>query len=192
MSGGWQNQEREPNGQFGPSLEVAQAPQDQVPPGFGKHPINTKKNIRDLATVIETEARDTSPEAKTAVGAVVINRMRRNRTSDVQSVWDGFAHHIQPLRESYAIAETLLNHPENDPAHGATHFYTPDWMPKEGSHPAGRGRTLESVPGVVTKSGAPIRNYRPHYADVFPEQVIPGIPPKMFKFYRDPGHGPTR
>ena len=192
MSNGWQNQEREPNGEFGPSLEVAQAPQDQVPPGFGKHPINTKKNIRDLATVIETEAGGNGPEAKAAVGAVVINRMRRNRTSDVQGVWDRFAHHMPPSRESFGIAETLLNHPETDPAHGATHFYSPTSMTKEGNLPNGHGRTLESVPGVTNRQNVPVRNYRPHYADVFPEQTIPGIPPKMFKFYRDPGNGPTR
>ena len=190
--GGWQNQEREPNGEFGPSLEVAEAPAVAAGQGFDEHSLATEANVRDLATVIETEAGGQPTNTKTAVGAVVVNRMRRNVTSRVQDVWDGFAHLIKPSPESRIIARTLLEGSVADPTHGATHFYSPNLMPKEGQHPGGRGDMLESVPGVVDKYHHPIQNYRPHYAIVFPQQSVSGVPEKTFKFFRDPGNRPTR
>ncbi len=188
--GGWQDQERQPNGEFGPSLEVAEAPAGSAA-GFDEHGLATEANVRDLATLIETEAGGQPADTKTTIGAVVVNRMRRNDTSRVQDVWGGFAHFKEPSRESRIVARELLEAPGTDPTQGATHFYTPQAMPKEGNHSGGRGQTLESVPGVVDKSDAPVRNYRPHYADIFPEQHVPGIPERSFKFYRDPGNGPT-
>ena len=190
--GGWQNQEREPDGRFGPSLEEAEGTTDNSAPGFGRAPLGTKRNVDDLAAIIETEAKGLPAGTKTAIGAVVLNRMRRGKTSSVRNVWDGFAHFQKPSPESLAVARKLLDQPETDPTGGATHFYTPQSMPKANAHPSGRGRTLESVPGVTDQLGIPAQNYRPHYADTFPERLVPGIPLKQFKFYREPGHGPTR
>ena len=188
---GWQNQEREPNDEFGPSLEVAEAPAGGAGQRFDEHGLATEANVRDLATVIETEAGGQPANTKTAIGAVVVNRMRRNGTSMVQDIWNGFAHLVKPSPESRIIARGLLEGSMADPTHGATHFYSPNLMPKEGQHPGGRGDVLESVPGVLDKYHHPIRNYRPHYAVIFPQQAVPDVPEKTFKLSRDPGNGPT-
>jgi hypothetical protein len=46
----------------------------------------TEQNVQDLAALIQTEAGGTTPAAMTAVGATVLNRMRRNGVSTVQQV----------------------------------------------------------------------------------------------------------
>ncbi len=151
-------------------------------------------NIRDLASVIETEARGLEPVVKAAVGHVVLNRMRRNKTAAVRNVWNGFVHVRPPGRESLTIARAILSGASKDTTNGATHFYTPASMPWEGRLTGGRdvGGGLEQVPGIKDERGVPIRTYRPKYAAEFTPIEVKGVSPLVFKFYRTPGNGPVR
>lgn len=62
------------------------------------------------------------------------------------------------------------------PTGGATHFYSPKFMPKEGHPTGGRdvGGGLESVPGVLENS-QPVRSYRPGWTTSFTEVHVPGV-----------------
>jgi hypothetical protein len=62
----WQNQEREADGRFGPSLEVAEAPRRRKTKDrlAGGTPLDTKKNLQALATVIEAEAKGLSARCR--------------------------------------------------------------------------------------------------------------------------------
>ncbi len=76
-----------------------------------------------------------------------------------------------------------------DPTGGATHFYSPQSMPKEGE-PVPKGADikggLESVPGVVGDDlQTPVRNYRPGWTSRFQPSKPAGIPPAIAKFYTD-------
>jgi hypothetical protein len=102
----WMNQGRQQHGWF----------------GHGTSKLATPQNVRDLASVIETEARGTPEQARIAVGFTVLNRMRRNGTDTVQSVWNAYAHHLSPEPSSLHVARTILNGAAADPTDGATHF----------------------------------------------------------------------
>lgn len=123
--------------------------------GHGTSRLDSPQNVRDLASVIETEAGGETDGARIAVGFVAVNRMRRNGESDVRSIWNGFAHHVVPGQNSLKIARNILADRIKDPTEGATHFYTPARMPKEGESTGGRDVQggLESVPGVTNRTG---------------------------------------
>ncbi|MCX7381714.1 MAG: cell wall hydrolase [Alphaproteobacteria bacterium] len=167
-----------------------------------------KRNIGDLTRIIYHEVQGV-PAAGAAVGWVVMKRMRRNGTAAVAEVAGGFARStIEPdmtKSDNIAIgkiATLILDGKIPDPAQGATHFYTPRMMPKEGQ-PVGKsdvGGGLESVPGVKDALGRPIRNYRPGWPDsrlpsgnpAFIEVAVPGVPAASFKFFRAAEGGHVR
>lgn len=153
-------------------------------------------NIRDLAAVVVSEAGDARlPEhARIAVGAVVMNRMSRNTTNYVRVVWGQFGHKAIPKAEHLKLAMRLLSGSIPDPTFGATHFYSPSAMPRDGDNPGNRDISggLESVPGVIDQRNEPVLNYRPGFAKDFDEVFVPGVPTASFKFFRAPGHGPVR
>ena len=154
-----------------------------VPPEY------TEQNVQDLARIIQAEAGGQPDPAPTAVGFTVLNRMRQNKLSSVQNIKKGYATTTaEPSEKFIVVAGEILGGAITDPTNGATHFYTPQIMPKEGATPSERAGVdiaggLESVPGV-TDHGKPVRNFRPHYATVYPQIKISGIADDTFKFYR--------
>jgi hypothetical protein len=146
-----------------------------------------RRNERDLARVISTEARGEGEAAMRAVGWTVINRMRMNdKVKQVDEVWDAYRHGGPVTDDAKRIARDILNGTIPDPTSGATHFYSPQGMPKEGEPPGGMNiwGGLESVPGV-TKNGVPVRNSRPDWTKVFEARHVNGVPESVFKFFRD-------
>ena len=146
------------------------------------------ENVRDLARIIASEAEGENETAQTMVTWAAVNRMRNNQFQRVSDVWlnHNFAHKAPPTQTSLRIAEAILSHCALDISQGATHFYTPNTMPKKGDKiPPGvdiRGG-LESVPGV-TENGKPIQNYAPGWTGSYQRVMVPTVAEKVFKFYR--------
>ncbi|MDR3435491.1 hypothetical protein [Telmatospirillum sp.] len=155
------------------------------------------RNVQLLAKLIVTETdglEKDSPNAPIAVGWTVVNRMKRNGTTHIDQAWHGYRHGKNATATAIATAKGILNGTIPDPSDGATHFYTPNIMPKEGDDTDGCDVSggLESVPGVVVKGDKivkPVRNYRPGFAASFTEKAVFGVPPAVFKLYQQPGTG---
>ena len=147
----------------------------------------TPENIEDLARVIASEARGLNDTAQAMVGWTVVNRMKRQNLTRVSEVWDQYAHGHFSTATSKRIADNILSVCALDISQGATHFYTPSIMPKEGESSSGFDISggLETVPGV-TKNGKPVQNYRPRWAKGSAAIRVPGVQEKDFKFYRVP------
>ena len=164
--------------------------------GAKKHPLTPKelmaRNVQDLARVMVTEAGGAPGEkAQIAVGWCLKNRMVRNGTNDVERVWSpAFTHRKAATAMALHDAAGILAGTIPDPTAGATHFYTPDAMPKEKQVTRGLdvGGGLESVPGV-TLDGKPVKNYMPGFALTFTPKPVAGIPERTFKFFQQPGSG---
>jgi hypothetical protein len=144
-------------------------------------------NERELAQVISTEARGTGEAAMSAVGWTLRNRMIRNEAARVDAAWHGYQHGAHVTAEATRIARGILAGTIPDPTNGATHFYSPSTMRKEGEPTRGSnvGPELESVAGVVDAKGQPIKNYRPDWATQFEPRLVVGVPEGVFKFYYD-------
>lgn len=113
--------------------------------------------------------------------------MRRNGTALVGDV-GGYRDDRDPDDASRQIAQGILNGNIADNTGGATHFYTPLRMPREGQ-PTGKydvGGGLESTAGLSS------RNYRPFYATQYEAKSVPGVRDANFRFFRAPGNGPVR
>ena len=151
--------------------------------------LSTQENIHDLARVIASEARSLDEVAQTMVGWTVFNRMKKHNLTRVSEVWANrqFAHGHSETETSLRLAEGILGGTAMDISQGATHFYTPNIMPKMGDPHSGMdiGGGLESVPGVH-KNGKPVQNYRPRWTTRLSAIRVPGVPEKDFKFYRVP------
>ncbi len=126
------------------------------------------------------------------------NRMLRNRDKRVAEDWQGYNHkpyaadpsgELSEFRKAQEIAVGVLNGTLADPTNGATHFYSPQSMRKEGE-PVKRediGGGLEDVPGVHARhSSQHVRNYRPVWSITpsFTQNTVPGILDREFKFYK--------
>jgi hypothetical protein len=154
-----------------------------------------EKNACNLAALITTEAGGENAAAKAAVGWTVMNRMQRDSVSNVDEAWQGYQHSKPPTQDALDIAKSILSGKMPDPTGGATHFYTPDAMPKEGESTANinvRGG-LEETPGVTDSAGRAVKNYRPNWAarSEFKSRSVPALPEHCFKFFREDGNGPV-
>lgn len=149
--------------------------------------IDTQSNITALAFLIMSEASVGNHAERIAVGCTVLNRMQRNGVARVQDVWNAYAHHQAPIADIVALAEQLLGGVVVDTTHGATHYYSPISMPKEGDATDGFdiGGGLEQVPPLT------YRTYRPRWALRYEAENVDGARPAYFKFYREPGDGPV-
>jgi len=156
-----------------------------------KVPWNNEENVKWLAKVIMSEASIGNSEERTAVGYVVLNRMKRNGENKVEEVVkpNKFAYNQEPTKEIEELARGILKCTVADNSGGATHFYSPQAMPKEGDDTTGYdiGGGLEKVAGVSKK------NYRPGWAGEgkYPRVPVGGAVDKRFKFHRQPGSGPV-
>jgi len=148
----------------------------------------TDDNVDRLARVLTAECQHKCNAQETqGVGSTVINRMNRDGTNDVSDVVG---------RGAYAIADTanptmvgmargLLSGSIPDNTGGATHFYSPNSMPKAGADTQGWdiGGGLEQIPGHEAA------NYRPKFAAEYPENAVPNTDPWNVKFFTEPGAG---
>ena len=162
-----------------------------------------EQNVRELAALIQTESGGVRA-AKATVGWTLINRVRRNHVTAVHQAWHGSQHSTPPKPDTLDLARRLLSGDVPDPTSGATHFYTPKIMPREGDEKSGspgylrlihsdtRGG-LEQVKGLDV-AGTPIRSYRPGYAasPLFEKVTVPGVKEEEFEFYKALGTGRTR
>jgi hypothetical protein len=152
---------------------------------------NTPINVQNLATLIMSEASIGVPVERTAVGYTVINRMIRNGTSHVSDVWRAYAHNQQPSLAIRTLAAGILQSSVADPSSGATHYYSPLSMPKEGT-PAATLAHYDVKGGLELVPGESKKNYRPGWALTYLAITIAGVRPLYFKFYKAPGSGPVR
>ena len=148
------------------------------------------ENINDLARIMTSEAGGVSETAQAVVGWTVVNRMKQRHLTQVSQVWShgNYAHSHYPTPTSLRLARSILDGTAIDISQGATHFYSPISMPKEGETPSHRIDVrggLESVAGM-TKNGRPVRTYRPEWAKRYSAIRIFGIQDKDFKFYKLP------
>ncbi len=154
-----------------------------------------ERNVHELAALIATEAGRQGPAAETAVGWVVVNRMKRNKATAVDQVWSpAFRHGKAPHASQLATARGILGGTILDPTSGSTHFYTPQAMPKAGDATKNRdiGGGLETVPGVVDDDGNTVQNYQPGWVSGMTQQTVTGVAESVFKFYRQGGQGHVR
>jgi hypothetical protein len=152
-------------------------------PGTG-HALNvglgSDENITNLATVLMSEASVGNDVERASVGFTVLNRLKNSGETSVDQVWSAYVHSQSPTAELISLARQLLSNQRVDVTEGATHFYSPRSMPREGQ-PTGnydvRGG-LEQVPGL------PERTYAPGWAKTMQFVDIPGVRPAFFKFYK--------
>lgn len=122
--------------------------------------LDTKDNINDLARIINSEASTGNYAERSSVAFTVVNRMRRNATARVKDVSTGYAHSQAATPDAVLLATRILKNQLADPSNGATHFYSPSQMPKEGGNTAGF-----DISGGLERSGhLKKKNYRPGYA----------------------------
>lgn len=90
-----------------------------------------ERNVEDLARVIASEASGRPLVEQTMVGQVLMNRLRRAPPDwTVQQVWSGLAPNQLSTDAQRALARNIIDGKEPDISKGATHFYSPDQMPK--------------------------------------------------------------
>jgi hypothetical protein len=149
--------------------------------------LDTEENIRLLATILQSEASVGNSEERTAVGWTVLNRMARNNRQSVNSVSRAYSTSQSPTATMRILAESLLKGEVTDPTGGATHYYSPKTMPKEGQATTGYdlGGGLELVPPLKDK------NYRPSWSASYTQTLVPGVRPHYYKFHRATGNGPV-
>ena len=151
-------------------------------------------NIEQLASVIRSEAEGENLAARTAVGFVILNRMKRNQARSVSELWthNRFMHNKPPRREDLDLSRKILTSQIADNSEGATHFYTPGIMPGASPEYARQHPNLvEIVPGQeqIDAEGKPALTRVPSWAVApgFTQVTIPDVEEHRFKFYRQTG-----
>ena len=149
--------------------------------------LDSGSNIADLSKVIMSEASIGNQVERTAVGFTVVNRMLRNKVTSVSDVWGTYAHRQTPIPEITSLSSQILSGKIPDPTSGATHFYSPLSMPREGDPTSGYdvGGGLERVPPLSYKT------YRPSWSLTYTLITVAGTRPAYYKFYRMPNNGPV-
>jgi hypothetical protein len=160
-------------------------PYNEIRPIFN---LNTETNREQLAILLMSEASIGNYDERVAVGNTVLNRMYRNKTTNVEDVWNAYSRNQNPSKEMIDLAGSLLSGNISDNTGGATHYYSPRSMPKIGRSTAGYdvGGGLEQVPGLLS------RNYRPSFASSFNYVNIPEVREGYYKFYIAPGKGKVK
>lgn len=157
-------------------------------PPAKKPALDTPANVTDLATVIMSEAGIYNSSAQTAVGFTVFNRMIRDKAASVSRVWGGYAHNQAPTPMIRTLAKNILSGKVVDPTKGATHFFSPQLMPRKGQPTTG----IDVAGGLEQVAGLPYETYQPGWATRFVHVIVPGVLSSQFQFYREPGNGPVR
>ncbi|WP_255167771.1 SH3 domain-containing protein [Natrononativus amylolyticus] len=141
---------------------------------------HTSQNVDDLARIIMSEASISDTPARTAVGFTVPTRMEQQGVTSVRDVWDAYAIGQDPTAEMIDLADDILACAVADNSGGATHFYSPMSMPKEGEDTSG----YDTDGGLEWTEGLDERNYRPGWSLDLERVYVDGVPEMEFKFYR--------
>lgn len=149
-------------------------------PGDCTAQFHTTQNVDDLARIITSEASISETPARTAVGFTVPTRMVRQGVDSVRGVWDAYATGQSPTAEITALADDILQCAVTDNSGGATHFYSPMSMPKEGEDTSG----YDTDGGLESTDGLDRRNYRPGWALELERIFVEDVPEREFKFYK--------
>ena len=89
--------------------------------------------------VVIDSARGLSETAQAMVGWTVVNRMKKHNLTRVSEVWADrqYVNGHFATATSLRLAEGILDGTAMDISQGATHFYTPNIMPKTGEPHSG-------------------------------------------------------
>jgi hypothetical protein len=113
--------------------------------------------VKCLAILLMSETSVGEREERVAVAWTVFNRVNSpsfpNTICDVTQQPGQYAHNQAPTTEISNLAATLVDNPGVDPTGGATHFFSPLSMPKEGDSTDGFDVNggLHEVPGIDRK-----------------------------------------
>ncbi|MEK7353092.1 MAG: cell wall hydrolase [Chloroflexota bacterium] len=147
-------------------LEACAPAQTSTLPSTSAPMASTSEDIEWLATVITSEAGSVyekgnwvrcTDEERASVGWTVLNRFRSGTfgqtIKEVVTATGQYAHKQEPTSEIREFAKKLLEGGIPDATGGATYFFSPVSMPKEGEPTAGfdTGGGLHSVTGVDKK-----------------------------------------
>jgi len=124
-------------------------------------------------------------EERAAVGWTIVNRLKAgtydDSIKDIVTAQNQYAHNQQPTSEINEVAEKLLKGGIDDMTEGATHFFSPISMPKEGESTSGfdTGGGLHAVTGIDSKV------YFPSWAETMNYVgSLKNVRPAYFMFYR--------
>ena len=151
-------------------------------------------DVEWLAKVIASEAGSVwdvdhwvacTDEERAAVGWTLINRLNAGTygltIQEIASAPGQYAHNQSPTPEISALAWRLLGGQIPDPTAGATHFFSPISMPKEGESTTG----FDVGGGLHQVSGLPERVYFPSWTqDLVWVGALPNIRSGYFMFYK--------
>jgi len=148
-------------------------------------PLDTPANVEKLARILMSESSVGNLTERKAVGWTVLNRLKRNKTKEDSDVAGAFATNQNPTPAMRDLARDLLRGNIADLTNGATHFYSPQSMPRQGQSTGGFdvGGGFELVPPLTQETG------KPKWAVTFPLSNIPGVRPHMYKFHIATGTG---
>jgi hypothetical protein len=117
----------------------------------------TEYEIECLATALMSEASIGTNEERIAVAWTIFNRVDSpqfpNTVCEVVYQGGQYATNQEPTQEILDLATSLVDDPGTDPTGGATHFFSPIIMPKEGGPTRGYdvGGGLHEVAGITEK-----------------------------------------
>lgn len=128
-------------------------------------PPPVSEDVEWLAKVIASEAGSVwdnewvrcSDKERSTVGWTVLNRLEAGTfgksIKEVVTAPEQYAHNQEPTSKIRELAKELLEGDIPDPTGGATHFFSPIGMPKEGESTTGfdTGGGLHEVPGIAKK-----------------------------------------
>lgn len=144
--------------------------------------LDTETNVRDLATIIMSEASVGNNVERKAVAWTVRNRMERGNYTNVSDVSSAYATNQVPKPRSiyYNLAkEVLAANPDEDITNGSTHFFSPRSMPKEGDSTKG----FDVKGGLIEVEGIEKKVYSPSWHLTMKRQDINGVRESFFIFY---------
>jgi len=136
-------------------------------------------NVMNLATVLMSEASIGNDPERVSVGFTVLNRMRQGGITAVDKVWSAYAHNQTPTAPLIALARQLLGGQRADITEGATHFYSPRSMPKEGQPIAG----FDVAGGLELVAPLTVRTFAPSWSKTMRLVEIEGVRAAFYKFY---------
>jgi len=144
--------------------------------------LNNPQNQQQLARIMMSEASVGNKQEQTAVAYTVLNRMMQQGNSKVSDVQSAYSTEQEPSKEMMDLAGQLLSGEIPDPTGGATHFYSPVSMPKEGQST----KKFDVKGGLELVPPLKVRNYRPGFAKTMEEVPVEDARPHLYKFFREP------
>lgn len=149
-------------------------------------PKDASQEIECLATALMSEASIGTNEERVAVAWTIFNRADSpsfpNTVCDAVYQGGQYATNQEPTQEILDLATSLISDRGTDPTGGATHFFSPISMPREGA--ATRGYDVGG--GLHEVTGIDKNVYFPSWTlTMVPAGDITGVRPAYYMFYRE-------